>query len=145
MALDDAGCMVIAGHPAEDIQNVGPIGGFKEATFSPGIVGFTGRIGYFEQDGLDYIDVDSKRTDESRAPASYKGVSGGSVWCVPILRRPGATNSQVQPGKLTLAGVPFYEFPEEDGRIRIRAHGPRTIYQKLLSHLVDGATMEASI
>jgi len=134
-ALDQMGCMAIGGHPDEDVEDVGPLGGFREATFSPGIVGFTGQIGCFERDGFDYLEVDSKRTDKTRAPASYKGVSGGSLWRVPILRKAKVDNSKVQPGKLTLAGVPFYEFPEEDGRIRIRAHGPKTIYGKLLARL----------
>ena len=135
-ALDPKGCMVIAGHPAEDLQkDVGPIGGFRDVTFSPGMVGFTGQIHYFERDGYDYVEVESYRTDANRAPTSYKGVSGGALWRVPILRKAEDDNSKVFTEKLTFAGVPFYEFPAEKGGIRIRCHGPKTIYESLLLKL----------
>jgi len=137
-ALDPMGCMAIVGHPGEDVEDdVGPAGGFQEATFSPGLVGLTGQTEYFERDGLDYIGVASRRTDENGAPRSYKGVSGGSLWRVPIMRKSTDNNSKVFPGKLTLAGVPFWQFAEEAGLIRVRGHGPKTIYQTLLAKLTD--------
>jgi len=135
-AMVSGSCMAIVGHPGEDVQDqVGPTGGFQEATFAPGMVGFTGQTAYFEHEGLDYIEIDSRRTVENEAPKSYGGISGGSLWRIPILRRPTDDNSQVYPGELVLAGVPFWQFPENEGLITVRGHGPRTIYQNLLSML----------
>jgi hypothetical protein len=138
-ALDPLGCMVIAGHPGEDQTNVGSRGGFQEVTLAPGLVGFTGQQAYLEHGGFDYIEVASLRDATNQAPNSYAGISGGSLWRIPIMRKPKDNNSQVYPGPLTLAGVPNYEFIEGPGKVRVRAHGPKSIYECLLTKLISDA------
>jgi hypothetical protein len=138
-ALDSFGCMAIAGHPGEDQKDVGSMGGFQAVTLAPGLVGLTGQEAYFESEGFDYIEVISMRDATNQAPNSYAGVSGGSLWRVPIMRKPKDNNSQVYPGPLILAGVPFYEFIEEPGKVRVRTHGPKSIYEKLLAKLIADA------
>ncbi len=135
-AIATHGCIGIAGHPVEDKAPKGKMMGFEDVTFAPGFVGFTGQINYFEHEGFDYLEVDSLRTEANGAPKSYQGVSGGSVWRIPILRRTENGREVIHFDRVTLAGVPFIEFKEETGRIRVRAHGPISIYKKLLSKLV---------
>jgi hypothetical protein len=136
-ALDERGCIAIAGHPAEDVDTeAGPRGGFSDVTFAPGLVGFTGQTAYFDREGFDYIEVGSQRDDRNEAPFSYHGVSGGSLWRIPIMRRSGDPDTAVFfPNQLFLIGVPFFEIEEAPGRIRVRGHGPRTIYERLLPAL----------
>lgn len=135
-ALVKNGCDMIAGHVGAELEEQGARSGFKEVCFIPGLVAATGRLRYFERRTYDYIDVGSIRTLETDAPISYGGISGGSLWRVPILRKKGDDNTKVYFRDFFLSGVPFYESDEDsNGRRRIRAHGPKSIYQKLLPTL----------
>jgi len=125
--------MVVAGHVAENLKNLGAQSGFSEVTYIPCLVGFTGGLGGFSKKGFDYLEVGSNCDGTNGAPMSYAGVSGGSLWRVPIFRK--TPDSPVEFKGMTLAGVTFYETIESHGKIRVRAHGPKSIYQKLLGKL----------
>jgi hypothetical protein len=128
--------MAIAGHPAEDIGAVMPAAGFSEATSVPGMIGFTGQEMYCRRGNHDYIEIRSIKDDVNLAPTSYAGVSGGSLWRVPILKNAAIPDSPYLPGEITLAGVPFFQIPNaNDGDNRVRAHGPLSIYRELIRHL----------
>lgn len=72
----------------------------------------------FEQDGMDFVDLESKTSGPgSSAPSSFGGVSGGGLW-----RLEGQSMPKLQ-------GVAFYEFFEKD-RQKVRCHGWKSI-QKL--------------
>jgi hypothetical protein len=149
-ACDSRGCMAIAGHPGEDMHDEIPRNGFDQLIISEGLIGITQRDRYFEIRDIevsarpvttyDYLEVLSIRDEQNRAPRSYEGVSGGSLWQIPIVRRADEDNSKIRPGQITLAGVPFYQFrvgPE--GHNRVRGHGPQSIYGRLVDALREAS------
>jgi hypothetical protein len=131
--LDSNGLMFIAGHPGEDMHRVPDVAGFTDVLMAPGLVGLTGQTNYFEQGHLDYLEVESQRDEVNEAPRSWAGVSGGSLWRVPIMRN---LQGEYSTGDVTLAGVPYLqEYLQTPGHIRVRGHGPLTLYRELLSRL----------
>ena len=59
-------------------------------------------------------------------------MSGGGVWQVPLKR----TEGSLTHGPAVLSGVMFYQYPTTDTQCGIRAHGPRSVYQKALDAIV---------
>ena len=85
------------------------------------------RIGDF-----DYVETIADPINAKGLPSTYGGVSGAGLWRVPInkkLREPltAATMSE----KFVFAGVAFYEEHMADGRMKIRYHGPETVYRRV--------------
>jgi hypothetical protein len=68
------------------------------------------------------------RKSDVMPPATFKGVSGSGLWRVPIVRREGAWENDVDFGKFRLAGVVFHESDPNDYQT-IRAHGPVCLYK----------------
>jgi hypothetical protein len=134
-ALDDTGCVFIAGHLAEDLRELGDAPGFTDVIFAPGIIGLTGQDGYFTKNNLDYLEVASEQNGENQAPRSWSGISGGSLWRLPIGQNAEGVWSA---GEVTLAGVPFIEeYMKTPGHLRVCGHGPLTIYRELLARLPE--------
>jgi len=134
-ALDPIGCVFVAGHLTEDLRRYADVPGFTDVTFAPGIIGITGQDGYFTKGNLDYLEVASERDGENQAPRSWSGISGGSLWRLPVARNAEGVWSV---GEVTLAGVPFIEeYMKRPGHLRLCGHGPLTIYRELLARLPE--------
>jgi len=132
-ALDPIGCVFIAGHLAEDLRTHDDVPGFTDVLFAPGIIGLTGQDGYFTKGNLDYLEVASEQDGNNQAPTSWRGVSGGSLWRLPVAR---TAEGAWSVGEVTLAGVPFIEeYMKNPGHRRVCGHGPLTIYRELLARL----------
>lgn len=134
LALLNKGVTVIAGHPVEE-QVVTK--GQRPMTFSrsvPGLAGRTIQRDYVERDGFDYVEVSSDKGPGSQPPVSFGGVSGGGLWRVRLERNRQADNSKIRPVPYLL-GVMFWQSSDDNGYRTLRAHGPKTIYQSLLSKL----------
>ena len=129
--------MAIVGHPDEEVRSVDPQPGFREQTFSGGIVGHTEQRHYYRNEPYDYLEVLSQYAEGSVAPLSLQGVSGGSLWRVHFGPENGSPDTFSFHG-VTLAGVPFYQIPynETPGHWIARCHGPRSIYLELPNHLI---------
>lgn len=79
-----------------------------------------------ERDGFDYLDFDLKQKDTLIPPSSYAGMSGSGLWEV----RKGALDSPL------LVGVAFCQSAD---RSYVRCHGPKSVYERLLSHVPDSS------
>jgi hypothetical protein len=132
LAKDESGYLVIAGHAGEDQKTINHI-----VTLAPLLVAFIGQLHYFENGDFDYIEIGSKHDETNGAPYSYAGISGGSLWRVRIVTKSGGGNPEMCFEGATLAGVPFYQIPEDCGRVKVRAHGPKTLYQNMVSCLIS--------
>ena len=138
----DEGCVwVTIGHPHERLRQMPASHGFDEVRGFPGIVGFTGVETIHDRAGLDYFDVYADYRGEGDIPRSFRGVSGGSLWRVPVsvMRADDPIESLVV-GSPVLAGVLFYQGPVENGRRLLRAHGPRSIYRAMVQTLSGPAS-----
>ena|GEM_PF-6078126 len=99
-----------------------------------GTVYFATDHNYFERNGYDYFDFDFRSPHPGRIPPSLAGMSGGGVWHARVLYDPSTEKVHIPQDSdwLTLLGVNFYESPISDGGRDLRAHGPKSIYVKLL-------------
>lgn len=80
-----------------------------------------------ERNGHDYFDIGAK-LDLPGSPKSFVGVSGGGVWQIRLSK---AKSGEISwDGKRFFRGVAFWESKRSDGRMIIRCHGPKSIFEK---------------
>jgi len=128
-AMDQRGCVVFSGFPNETRFNDKPELGFQLVNGLLGVGFITGQDKHFERGEHDYIEVGVSRKPGLSPPTTFKGVSGGGLWRVPIVRPENArTETNVDFGNLRLAGVVFHESDPNEYQT-IRAHGPVSLYE----------------
>ena len=127
-AMDERGCIVFSGFPDEARFLDEPKMGFQLVNGLLGIGFITGQDRRFDYGEYDYIEVGVSRKSGLGPPATFKGVSGGGLWRVPIVRKEAARENDVDFGKFRLAGVVFHESDPNEYQT-IRAHGPVSLYK----------------
>ena len=80
---------------------------------------------------LDFVEVKPLESDRVALPSTFGGVSGGGLWAFSLGNPP--FTEQSWDGKLLLAGVAFYETPDEGQGRRIQCQGPQTLYAAVAS------------
>lgn len=85
-----------------------------------------------EKNGFDYFDVSIKCDSKNDFPDTFKGMSGGGLWKVPLSFREGSgAIEDLVFGSPIFAGAIFYQ-TEKKGDFRIlRSHGAKSIYEIL--------------
>lgn len=86
--------------------------------------GFGGPDGPVERDGFDYFEF-PVTGDRSEVPASWGGMSGGSVWQVQLKREGGELIAKPP----ILSGILFYQRPTTPTECGVVSHAWRSIYQ----------------
>ena len=81
---------------------------------------------------FDYLDFEVPHGPEHDAPESFRGVSGGGVWHA-LVGRDAAGAVIVK--SVVLSGVAFHQSNVVDGKRKLRCHGPRSIYDALISEV----------
>jgi hypothetical protein len=122
---------VIAGSPFEAVK-VSQEGRIINVNF----INFAGEAFFCRQssrNGFDYFDL-RILSGEGVFPQSYEGVSGGGIWLIP-LEIDGNDHATIGYARPILAGVAFYQFPEENKFRVIRGHGECSIYVNVLNKL----------
>jgi len=84
---------------------------------------------FHERDGYDYVDIDIDYKFEPRSPVTFAGVSGGSIWRIPVWRKPGEDVGTEFFTETFLMGVAFYESDRVNDKRHIRCHGPKSLYK----------------
>ena len=80
-----------------------------------------------DRQGFDYLHV-SANLDLPGLPRSFGGTSGGGLWQIDLSKDTSGVISW--DGKRHFRGVAFWETEPIGGRLAIRCHGPRSIFQK---------------
>lgn len=83
-----------------------------------------------EQNGYDYFDLGAKR-DLPGVPSSFGGASGGGLWQIRLSKAESGEISWDE--KRFFRGVAFWESKQPGGRMIIRCHGPKSIFEKAWS------------
>jgi hypothetical protein len=133
-ALSDEGFFALCGFPA--VRNfTGPAElGFSETRGLYGYSMFTGPERYERREDWDYYEMGVSQNSANEFERTFGGVSGGAVWRAVPHRRAEDSPGAEYIGALTLAGVAFYEMDDRsEPRFYVRAHGPLSIYDKLIS------------
>jgi hypothetical protein len=127
--------LAIAGAPVEMSMDVSPTPVDKQ-----GIIEFPVFLApSFEyqkkENGHDFFDVPVDRELGVRVPNFFNGVSGGAVWGLVNLFEQDPPMRQLQSTDYVLAGIAFWQYPENPRPKFIRGHGPRSLYEKFLPEL----------
>lgn len=90
-----------------------------------------------EKDGWDYLELDVDLMDvtldgKEQMPESLEGISGGGIWCIKFSMDPRFTIENFN-RDIIFAGVSFCQTDVKDKHRRIIGHGPKSIYENLLS------------
>ena len=82
-----------------------------------------------ERDGHDFIDFETTYNGASKAPLSYKGMSGGALWRVGI-----KTDGDGRPtvSSKMIFGVAFHQSDLVNGVRTIKCHGAKSVYGALI-------------
>lgn len=81
----------------------------------------------------DYFDYPVSPIDRIEVPVNWGGMSGGGIWQVPLTKEEGSLTH----GPAILAGVMFYQYPTTETECGIKAHGPRSLYDKALETICE--------
>lgn len=79
-------------------------------------------------DGFDYFDFPVSHEGRSRAPVNWGGMSGGGIWQVQLKR----ANGQLVHMSPVLSGIAFYQHPTSETVCGIKAHGRKSIYERVV-------------
>lgn len=131
-AITDEGLWVVCGVPAEFQKEEFTSSGFDKVIVLPGICGCTGVEKRFERGSFDYVDVGVKYTSTNNQPHSFGGCSGGGLWKTQLTEK---ADAKIICGEPVLAGVLFYQSPTENNFKHIRAHGGKTVYDRVFKVL----------
>jgi hypothetical protein len=75
---------------------------------------------------FDYLAFLVGYSERSIAPRSFKGVSGGGLWQVPLVRD---GEGQIKHESPLLSGVAFYQVPTTELDCGVKCHGRRSVYE----------------
>ena len=97
---------------------------------------FTSPDRQYAAGGFDYVEVGAHHTREDGSPGSFGGASGGGLWKVPLRGiRDKNGHLQMVAGDPVLAGVIFYQSALDGDYRRIKCHGPRSLYQRVVEEV----------
>ncbi len=128
----DSGIWFLCGAPGEKTTGEKSKIGYDGVLAFRGMCYGAGADRQFEKEGYDYIELDVEYKEGIDIPHTFGGMSGGGLWQVPIRQLEGG---ELEPIKILLSGVIFYESAIENHRRSIRCHGRRSIYEKVYSAL----------
>jgi hypothetical protein len=107
----------------------------------PGQIGRRSKVGvlvtaqkryWADHNGYDFIDALAAREPETFIPDSFAGVSGGALWLFRDVFHTAQSIRELKREDYVLAGIPFWEDATDPNAPFVRAHGPRSIYEKFL-------------
>ena len=84
----------------------------------------------------DYFDYPVSPVARIEAPMNWGGMSGGGIWQVPLKR----VNGALTHGPAVLSGVMFYQYQTTDTKCGIKAHGPRSVYDRAMKAIREPCT-----
>jgi len=135
-ALDENQTLLaIVGAPGETIKDVSVSQVHKSFIMECRIFLAAGYDYQVKENGYDYFDVPVDRESGLLLPKSFGGLSGGAVWRFRNLFGQNQSVHELQPDDYVLAGIAFWQDPENPEPQFIRAHGPRSLYEKFLPKL----------
>lgn len=137
-AIDGLWCAF--GFPSHYHEPLEPSAPNKKNTYLPGVTLYTNVSRRLERDGFDFLhlDVGELSGNLAQPPPSFGGMSGGSVWKVPLVSSQVGSVPTANCKDALLAGVVFYQERDDQGElIELYCHGPRSIYEKVSEALLN--------
>ena len=108
--------------------------GFGKIMSFEGLCAIVGVDRLYRQDDFDYIEADVEYGKGLDVPNTFGGVSGGSLWQVPVKKNDGGKLETVS---YFLSGVAFYESEIKETKRFIKCHGRESIYQHAYHKIIS--------
>ena len=132
---NDSSIVFLTGFPDILTSGLGPQSQFSK-TIRYTCSSFYGPIERESSDDIyDYLEVCVEYGNSGDIPSTFRGLSGGGVWKLPLWYD--ENNKQVKAKDPVLYGVAFYESVVEENRRHIKCHGPQSIYKNVYNALQD--------
>jgi len=126
------GVYAISGCPDVYTINGGSNRGFHKSKGFQNTIGFCGVGKHWEKDEYDYYLCKASYDAFSNSPKSFKGMSGGGLWHIPLKKEDNGSITYKRP---YLSGLSFFEYPIVNIERDILCHGPKSIYERVYSIL----------
>ena len=137
-SLDSGVLWAIAGLPQSMTQAKQPEAGFSYMWGLPVQIYFGAIERWFETCGFDYIELVANYSSKDPMPDSFKGISGGGLWKIPMsIDKDKKDLNDLKFGEPVLAGLQFYQTNLKNNFRRLGCHGPKSLYSVLTKVLKD--------
>ena len=129
----DRGFWFTLGFPGVFESDIEPNHGFSAIKGYKGLCGISGIRKEYENRDYDYLEMSIEyESHNQNLPDSFGGVSGGSIWQVPLSRN---SQGNLEPDEYILSGVIFYQTQLEKNHRFLKGHGRKTIYFKIPEYM----------
>jgi len=126
----------VAGFVFEETKIGPPESGFTRVERQQGYAFIGGaRRRKHQERKYDLVDLDGDRRGGETIPWNFRGVSGGSLWAIELVRRKGNHPGTEELNGLVFIGVAFYQLDPLSQNPRLRCHGPKSIYKIALQRI----------
>lgn len=127
---DSNSIWAVCGLPQDWIRDEIPNSNFDKIIGYQCLIGFTGVERRFKKGKFDYFDVAADYNSKDDFPETFKGMSGGGLWKVPVFLKKGSNSlDNLEMGYPIFSGVIFYQTALENNRRILRSHGAKSIYE----------------
>ena len=131
-AAIDGGPWLLVGSADEWTADGPPEAGFTRVKEFQGAVGF----GLAENERIigdfDYLDYPAEYDENYEGPENYKGYSGGSLWQILCVMK----DDKIIVKDRILSGVAFWQSGKTGSERRIKCHGRKSIYQRVIDEVM---------
>lgn len=129
----DRGFWFTTGIIGESEQVRGPTRGFTALKSYIALCGTAANPKEYEEAGFDYLEMQvNYRRANPDLPESFGGCSGGGIWQVPMRKN---EKGVIEEEEYLLSGVVFYETAINEGVMRLKCHGRKSIYEKVTEYM----------
>jgi hypothetical protein len=134
--LKTSGVLVVTGFPQINKTEGGTGLGFQKTVGLTGYGFLSGVMRFWHRGNFDYIEAGVSYRSGEHAPETFRGVSGGGIWSVQIMRKSGDALGTEYCEAPCFVGVVFYETEVKKGFRRLRAHGPRSVFRTFMPEVM---------
>ena len=129
---DENGIWAVCGLPQEWVKYETSNCNFGKVIGGQCLVGFTGVEQRYDKKGYDYFDMSINCDSKYDFPETFKGMSGGGLWKVPLSFPKGSDSPEdLIVSNPIFSGVIFYQTEIKDDYRVLRSHGAKSIYEVL--------------
>jgi hypothetical protein len=130
----DIGLWVVCGGLQEKTRTEDSQGRFSACITFEQFCGFGKVEREYTLDGFDYLEFDLEHCLSTEKPTTFKGMSGGGLWQIPINR--GVTDEFI-PSRYLLSGLIYWRSPVVDNWRYLKCHGRKSINEIVWNRILE--------
>ena len=130
----DVGFWAACGTPQERITLEDSASSFSAAISMQLYCAFGGVEREYIKDDYDYFEMDADYAKAKNVPHSFKGMSGGGLWQIPITF---TDDNNIIVNRYLLSGVAFWQSNQSERKSFLRFHARKSIYENMWDAIVN--------